>query len=425
MSMLGSQLAMPILVINMGGEMIYILHQRLQAQNIPEEKSRKVLEDVIRTMYTPMFLEELFKPQEVYSHASTKQIFEKLAHSSIMRLNKTSMDKLYDLMTMGVKYQLLSCASPQQYLQITLQHLDGLQNIAQSDAVTPLIQSAIAKAIQMYTPLSHANWFNLQQTLLQFLQGRKVKVSLFLQQQLQTVSGVLVLNNHKGNLPHHAEKPGQIRYFENNSLVRSDYFHSDFASQCHEVREVLDLTSNLGKNLYLKAGDNSFHPEKTSNSLLDAARAFNKYDVPSSSSSSSGSGPSVAAAPKYAATSPAKGAKYTTEVSAKAELSLLADLLGASSPTRAGASKDAEEKPFRINLFPAQGNGFNAKEGDDDKTDYDADSGNNFIVFDIDASAGAKTIESYMEDLDLKDDFKAGAKADDDDDLLSLMDSAK
>lgn len=46
-------------------------------------------------MYTPLFLEELFKPQEVYSAAATKQIFEKLAHSSIMRLNKTSMDKLY------------------------------------------------------------------------------------------------------------------------------------------------------------------------------------------------------------------------------------------------------------------------------------------------------------------------------------------
>jgi len=41
---LGSELAMPIIVLNMGGEMIYILHQRLQAQQVPEEKSRKVLE---------------------------------------------------------------------------------------------------------------------------------------------------------------------------------------------------------------------------------------------------------------------------------------------------------------------------------------------------------------------------------------------
>jgi len=36
----------------------------------------------------------------VYSQRSTRQIFDKLAHSSIMRLSESSMDKLYDLMTM-------------------------------------------------------------------------------------------------------------------------------------------------------------------------------------------------------------------------------------------------------------------------------------------------------------------------------------
>ena len=32
-------------------------------------------------------------------------MFDKLAHASIMKLNSNSMDKLYDLMTMAVKYQ--------------------------------------------------------------------------------------------------------------------------------------------------------------------------------------------------------------------------------------------------------------------------------------------------------------------------------
>ena len=34
-------LVMPMLVINMGGEMVYILDQRLRAQNIEAVKSRK------------------------------------------------------------------------------------------------------------------------------------------------------------------------------------------------------------------------------------------------------------------------------------------------------------------------------------------------------------------------------------------------
>lgn len=40
-SLVMSQRALPILFLNLGGEMLYILDQRLRAQNIPEEKARK------------------------------------------------------------------------------------------------------------------------------------------------------------------------------------------------------------------------------------------------------------------------------------------------------------------------------------------------------------------------------------------------
>ncbi|VDK24774.1 unnamed protein product [Anisakis simplex] len=80
---------MPILFINMSGEMAYILHQRLQAQNVGLSKSTKVLSDILYTMFNKNFMEELFKPQEIYSRRTMRSLFEKLAHSSIMRLNGT------------------------------------------------------------------------------------------------------------------------------------------------------------------------------------------------------------------------------------------------------------------------------------------------------------------------------------------------
>ena len=86
-----------------------------------------MLQDVIRTMYNPKFLTELFRSQDVYSLASTRQIFDRLAHSSIMRLNQSSMDKLFDLMTMGFKYQLLVCTHPRELLHVTLNHLRQLR----------------------------------------------------------------------------------------------------------------------------------------------------------------------------------------------------------------------------------------------------------------------------------------------------------
>jgi hypothetical protein len=454
----GAQVAMPIIVLNMGGEMIYILNQRLQAQNVPVDKARKVLGDVVRTMYTPMFLDELFKPQEIYTMASTKQIFDKLAHSSIMRLNKTSMDKLFDLMTMGVKYQLICSKCPQQFLQVTLNHLDTLMEMVRTEGVTDLIQVAINKSIDLYTKLSNGNWLLLEQALMQFFQGKKIKVSLFLQRHLQTMTGSLVLNT-TGVLPYGTELPGEVRYYEGKDYIRSDEFLSDVRDQCTVTDQILEPNWTIGFNIYLKDGDTALatasdphvatigSPTSTkkgtplierameaSASIQQASRAFARLQQ-----SLDMLAPAKAPAP------PRSPAKYSTHLSAKAELNLLSDLLGVTTGKR--GEKKSEDRLFKINLFPnadfqagAKGEDDGAK-GQPSGAGYD---GSGFITIDIDAAAGAKGLSAYMEDLDFDSDEDAAADAKptagssknrgqtyqgegelDEDDLLALMDSAK
>jgi hypothetical protein len=53
-----------------------------------------VINDIVGSMFNSKFVEELFRPQELYPKKAVKHIFEKLAHSSIMRLNEASMDKV-------------------------------------------------------------------------------------------------------------------------------------------------------------------------------------------------------------------------------------------------------------------------------------------------------------------------------------------
>jgi hypothetical protein len=243
--------AMPLIVINMGGEMVYILNQRLQAQSVQDEKSKKVLQDVMKAMYSPLFIQELFKPQEMYTSASTKQIFEKLAHSSIMRLNKSSMDKLYDLMTMGFKRQIVTCPSPQHYLMVTLNHLESLKKLVDNPQVHELIQEAIKKTITTYSTLTSGQWMVLKQCLMRYLQDKKVKVSLFLQQNLQASEGTLILKN-EGNLPYGTEKPGYIRVLEGGSVVNTRTFELDFGGNYGTCDEPIDTGCVLGLNMYNK-----------------------------------------------------------------------------------------------------------------------------------------------------------------------------
>ena len=102
----------PILILNMGGEMVYVLYQRLRAQKISEEKSVRVLNDVISKIFEKEFINSLYTESKAFTLKHIKSIFVKIAHCSIMKLNEASMGKLFDLMVMGIKYQLVASKSP-------------------------------------------------------------------------------------------------------------------------------------------------------------------------------------------------------------------------------------------------------------------------------------------------------------------------
>lgn len=350
-------------------------------------------------MFSPAFIMELFKPQVMYTTLSTKQIFEKLAHSSIMRLNKTSMDKLYDLMTMGFKYQLLQSISPQQYLHTLLNHLDSIKEMIGNDPVSDLVQVAIDLAINTYVPFSTSQWFQLKTSLMKFIQGKRIKVSLFIQHKMQTMDGTLNLDL-KGKLPVHTEIPGLIRYYEGASLVSSRTFPTEFQDpSIIEAKMWIDPESCVGINMYSK----TFRPEsKVRDPLVSSIRALSLFE----SNLTNNKPEPVGLADKKFVTSVADSKSM-----AKAELNMLANLLGVSDSK--GEKADVN---FKLNLFP-ESLVFDAKESSEDAED------SNFIMIDIDGTADAKSLKKYMEALDLHE--KSGNDMKLDDDLLSLMDSAK
>ena len=122
---------LPFIVLNLGAEMVYILDQRLRSQDVSRDRAIKVLDDIVKSMLASAFVEELFRPQEMYTMNATKQIFKKLAHSSIMKLNDTSMQKLFDLMVMGLKYQVQLTVQPEELYFITAKHLDTMKALVE------------------------------------------------------------------------------------------------------------------------------------------------------------------------------------------------------------------------------------------------------------------------------------------------------
>ncbi|XP_038155342.1 protein OSCP1-like isoform X2 [Cyprinodon tularosa] len=315
---------LPLVFINLGGEMLYVLDQRLQANNTSEDRSekgvwsegdrRRVLNDIVGTMFSKSFMDELLKPQQLYSHRTMKTVLTRLAHASIMRLNPASMDRLYELMIMAFKYQLFLCPRPRDLLLISYNHIDSIREMVRD---TPVVLNQVnethRKIIEVYSGLSEGELQLLRQTLLIFVQEMHVRVSLFLKNQIQNPSGRFVLTT-SGPVPFGVDVPGLIRKFDLRGREVSQKEFPPGGSYSSPVGPgSFDLNGDrvlrLGRNLY-----RAQHPEETQTSKTP--------DVQPES---------------------------TPNSLAKEELNLLARLMG----SMKAENLPSEEPCFRINLFPA------------------------------------------------------------------------
>uniref|UniRef100_A0A8C7AZE0 Organic solute carrier partner 1 n=1 Tax=Neovison vison TaxID=452646 RepID=A0A8C7AZE0_NEOVI len=246
---------LPLLFLNLGGEMLYILDQRLRAQNIPADKARKVLNDIISTMFNRKFMEELFKPQELYSKKALRTVYDRLAHASIMRLNQASMDKLYDLMTMAFKYQVLLCPRPKDVLLVTFNHLDAIKGFIQdSPAILQQVEETFQQLTDRYGGLSDGEFQLIRQTLLIFFQDLHIRVSIFLKDKVQNSNGRFVLPV-SGPVPWGTEVPGLIRIFTDKGKEAKKV---EFKHGGHYVTAPKEGSFELYGDRVLKLGTNMY-----------------------------------------------------------------------------------------------------------------------------------------------------------------------
>ncbi|XP_005739772.1 protein OSCP1a isoform X2 [Pundamilia nyererei] len=317
-----SMRTLPLVFINLGGEMLYILDQRLRAHNTSEDNSEKgvwsendrkrVMNDIVGTMFSKAFMDELLKPQQLYSHRTMKTVLTRLAHASIMRLNPASMDRLYELMVMAFKYQVFLCLRPKDLLLISYNHMDTIREFVKD---TPMAVNQVdethRKIIEAYSSLSEGELQLLRQTLLTFFQDMHVRVSLFLKDQIQNPNGRFALTT-SGPVPHGTDVPGLIRIFDcRGREVRRREFLSG-GSYTSSIREgSFELHGNrvirLGMNMYTVD-----HPEETHTSRAPSVKADGSPNP-----------------------------------LAKEELNLLARLMGSMKTE----NKPKDESGFRINLF--------------------------------------------------------------------------
>lgn len=282
-------LVMPFIILNLGTEMLYILQQRLQAQKINPSKSARVLTDVTKTMLTNELLEALWKRQPVYSHKDTREIFDRLAHSSIMRLSKPSMDKLYDLMTMGLKYQLLQCRESCELFQLTLNHLFSILEMIDERETINVITNVIEKTKEMSQKFTFADWKLVQEQLYDFFQDRHVKVSLFLSSGIQYQNGFYKLEKHESLVLPYSNGCGTVTFYQKGEACHSQTIADHPNVHITPIKDASHLNSNklvcmYGFNMYHNQKAKSLEPSINQNNIIgDESNGTNNEVIESSS----------------------------------------------------------------------------------------------------------------------------------------------
>eukprot|EP00892_Ulva_mutabilis_P012738 jgi/Ulvmu1/9837/UM056_0078.1 len=200
-----TSLTAPFLVYNLGCEMIFIIEQRLRAQNSSQERAATVLLDLAEGLLRQDQMEELFTAQPRPHIAHIYDKFLQLAHSTVMRLSTTSMDRLYDLMLMGVKFMVCGCVNLESLLQSSLWHLDGvkatLDNTGSKRSTSgsggacafDLLEACKAKFVRTYGTLSVGQLHLLRTELLHFFCSSRIKVSMYLTEGIQDPEGQFFL----------------------------------------------------------------------------------------------------------------------------------------------------------------------------------------------------------------------------------------
>ncbi|XP_059057869.1 protein OSCP1 [Achroia grisella] len=187
-----SHFATPFIVVNLGCEMVYVIDQRLKAQNIGPDKSERVLTDVLTVLLHPKLLDELFIPQPVATHVVIRQLLQDVSATSIMKLDDYSMKKLWDLMTMIVKWQ-LSVATNQNIFDITMRHLKNVATLMPQYFPKCIIDQAMKRFQSLAQRFTDDDYKCIVNTLILWFSEYHTKISVLLRLGLQRKDGTFNL----------------------------------------------------------------------------------------------------------------------------------------------------------------------------------------------------------------------------------------
>ncbi|XP_035903319.1 uncharacterized protein LOC118508027 [Anopheles stephensi] len=181
-----------LIILNLGCEMLYVIDQRLKAQSIPLDKSAQVLREITEVLLDPKFLHYIATAyqQSMLTVQQCRVLLTDIACCSLMRLDISSMDKLWDLMVMIFKWQMfITNKNAQMLLDLTFRHLDGIGRLIPEMRKQILIDNVKKSLLELWEPLCEDEQTIVHRKVYKWLKPYNTKISILIRMGLQKSNG--------------------------------------------------------------------------------------------------------------------------------------------------------------------------------------------------------------------------------------------
>lgn len=191
--------------------------------------------DIVSILFNERLLKEVIESgSSLWSTADMRQILEKIVSSSLMRMDPLSMEKLWQLGTAVLRWQLHWNYS---LVALTTAHLNGVAMLCQS----PYILKAHIILQDFFQSIPFEKQTTMRNAMVLWLNDHRTKVSLLIRLQLQKVDGYY--NSPTEATAHFFDNLGENIY----SYVSSEDSEADKQNEYHfqDVAEINSLVCSV------------------------------------------------------------------------------------------------------------------------------------------------------------------------------------
>lgn len=180
-----------ILIYNLGCEMVYVLHHRLKNLSVDADKIQKAILDISKTLFSEKVISKLFEPKPILGLEYIKSLLFQICHCSIITLDISSFTKLYEMILIGIKKQMLTMVNMQGIYHMTMNHLTTIGKIVKDKSLFTNIANEFEK---LFNNMTNYDYYMIRCFILNSLNPKNVKVSFYLQDNSQSNDGNLIVS---------------------------------------------------------------------------------------------------------------------------------------------------------------------------------------------------------------------------------------